>query len=791
MAIGAVALLGATDAPAAGKWKSYVDPSFISEVVHRDGDLYLATTGGLVIYDISAGTFDQYTNTIGLPSNFLTCLLFDDRGRLWVGTERSGIARLIGSPGSFDVDPLSSTFHGLSDDRITDIAAWGDTLVYATKNGMGLIIEDFPGPRLFERDGLPDEFVRAVLPDGDRVWVATDSGVVCLDKFGFLQSPTEELFPAFSLVRTDSALFAGVDKGVAYLKNGATEWVHVVLDPDPRPDPARPTFSLAYDGSRLWAAGRARFYWTDGSGPAWDASAIFDLYTKYSLNNRVCEIRTLQPMSGGSVYLGAGDPSGQRRGVNLVHFDGTQIADITADRIPANGIWRLDFDVDESLWISTSGFGVAKLAPSGEWFAYNAAAGDTSLSSPFNLSLLADSQGSKWFARSRYPLQTPLTPLDELQDQLDTDRDNDVWTYYQVGEGPGDGLGSLRNLGAVEDPAGNRWWLSDEDQENAPGWWGINILSRDKSAWRQVNPTSTDPSGQLLAMKAGNVFDVAFGENGEVVVALKAYGVQRWRTGGYDQTNLFDLTDDTWETIAPVGALGGIPLGADVASVALRSDGIIWIGTSIGLYRYDRGFLTYIPQNTGFGNGLLGPNVNDLVLDRGDNLWVATDLGLNRIARDDINDIQSFTTPIAWQTQLNLFFPPSVVSPLVDEFCERLALHPSRNVLFIATRNGLSELDFSSLGETSSDISRAYLYPNPVRASRGDSGLKVGNIETEVLVDVFTVEGELVHSSRVASSGDVAWDLTTKAGFLAASGIYVVRLSGAGAVLTKTVSLIR
>ena len=84
-----------------------------------------------------------------------------------------------------------------------------------------------------------------------------------------------------------------------------------------------------------------------------------------------------------------------------------------------------------------------------------------------------------------------------------------------------------------------------------------------------------------------------------------------------------------------------------------------------------------------------------------------------------------------------------------------------------------------------------YLYPNPVRGSRGDSSLKIANIDTDVLVEVFTAEGQLVHSARVASAGDVAWDLTTKAGFIAASGIYVVRITGGGKTVTKTISLIR
>jgi hypothetical protein len=412
------------------------------------------------------------------------------------------------------------------------------------------------------------------------------------------------------------------------------------------------------------------------------------------------------------------------------------------------------------------------------------------MTSPFNLALIADSQGYKWFCTLSYPADN--LQIDGLQDQLDTDYGNDVWLHYGIGQGGGDGLGSLLIQDAVEDPAGNRWFLSAENIKYAPGWWGINMLNRDNTAWRQVNPTSTDPSGELGGMKGGNVSDVAFGEGGVAYVAVRTYGVQRWVTGGFDEAHLFDLSDDTWTTVASVGADDGISSGTNILSLALRSDGVLWIGTDVGLYRYQEGkSLAYTPRDQGVGVGLLGSKVIDVVLDRDENLWVATELGLDRIARDDYNDITPFTTPTAWQAELSLYFPTSAVSPLVDAACERLALHPTKDLLYIATANGLSELDISSLEERSKGLAKVYVYPNPIRTSRGDLSLKIANIDSEVLVEIFTIEGELVHSQRVSESGDSVWDLTTQSAFLAASGVYMVRISDGGDVVVKTVSLVR
>lgn len=776
-------LLPAGAGPEAKTWTTHVDPSFVSEIVLDDGRLYIATSGGLLIYRPSDGTFEQYTNTMGLPSNFLTALAFDEDGTLWVGTERSGIARLDRTADGFDVTPLSSTAHGLSDDQITDLAVWGDTLVYTTKKGAGLVYQGFSGTRFYERNGLPSDVVRAALVDGDSVWLATDKGLVYLDEFGFLRNPTDTLFPSFSLARTDTALWVGTDRGVAYLRDGAAKWVHYQLETVPRP-----VFSLAFHGGTLWAGARARLFRNDGAG--WtQAATLFGYYgkDKYDLNNTVCEMRTLQPMPEGGVFFGAGDPGGERRGVYLLHFDGAALTQVAFNGLPANRLVRLAYDIDESLWVSTRVFGIAKLTPSDEWVVYNSASGDTNLSSRYNnLAFLADSQGSKWFCT--LSSQSDPLPLDELRDGLDTDRSNDEWKHYTTQSG----LGSLRNQNAAEDPEGNRWFLSDEIPE-APGWWGISILSRDGSEWVHVTPQTTDPSGRLLAMKAGNVTDVAFGPGGIVYVALKTYGVQRWVTGGYDLEHLFDLTDDVWTTAVGVGSAGGIASGASIFSLALRSDGALWIGTDVGLYRLFGG-LAYIPRNQGFGPGLLGSRVADVLLDRSENLWVATDLGLNRISRSNINDIASYTTPTVYQTQLSLFFPPSVVSQIADATCEWLALHPSRDILCIATGGGLSVLDitFPDEREDGPAVSaRTYVYPNPIEPRKGHSSLKIGNIDTEVLVEIYTVEGELVHSATVSNAGDKVWDLSTKSDLLAASGVYIVRISAGGDVVTRTVSLIR
>jgi hypothetical protein len=773
LCIGVAVCGGAGSARAQAAWVNHVQPSLVSEIVHRNGELYIASGGGLLIYDVADSTFRQFTNTIGLPSNFLTCLAFDPNGSIYVGTDAVGISRLDFVAGGFQASNLNATFHGLSDDRITSLAAWGDTIAYGTKQGAGLIVKGFPSVRFLVKDGLPSEVISDVLADGSYLWFATNNGVARLDRFGFISTLSAGLpsLDAHVFARDDTTLWVGTAAGLARFDASAGGWIPAGLGTES-------VFSIAFDGLKLWAASYARLWENGGSG--WlERGNFFFIFPKYGVNF-LAEPKALQPMPDGSVYLGISDASAHNGGFLMV-YDGVRVYDKPTNAPPAYRLVRTAFDVDGSLWVSSDNFGVGKLTPSGAWFNYTPAVGDTHLTSRFqNLALLPDSKGVKWFCS----LWTPPLPvvIDELRDGLDRSYANDVWVHHDIGSGGGDGLGSLRNQRAFEDPAGNRWFLSDIDPggEAPPSWKGISILSEDRSAWRHVNPTSTGVGGMPL----GNLTSVAFGSAGVTWVADREYGVLEWRTGGYDQATLFDLAPDQWIT---VGTSGGDFEGGDVMALALRGDGVLWVGTTEGVFKLENGAF----KGIGFDEGLLSNLVLDLALDHDENLWAATSLGLCRIARDD-DAIRSFTTPVVWQTQLSLLFPPDVVSPIAEALCHDLAMHPTKDLLCIATAGGLSILDLTSLEPSTTGLSRVYVFPNPIRTRRGHSSLKIANHDRLVDVEIYTQEGELIHRENdVAAGEEIVWDLTTEAGYLAASGVYVVRIRAGGETVVRTVSLIR
>lgn len=767
-------------APAnAGRWHNHIDASMVNEIVPRGSDLYMATFGGIMVYTPSSGAFRQYTNDTGLTSNALQCITFAANGDIYAGTADIGVAKVrIANDRLTLIRSLSEQIDGLASNSINSIATWGDQIVYGSTPGAGTIRNDFASARFFERDGLPGPDVFDVMPFGDKVWLATASGVATLNALGIIQTVAGGPANAHVIGTDGSNIYVGCGTGVRRYDPSTSTWTKLGIS-------NQRVYSLDWDGSSLWAGATRSFSRYSGADTTWVGVRTDSIQNRYQYSSGTgnSEMRGLAVMGNNDVYFGSAS-QGDLRGANLMHFDGTHITNPRPNTPGANNVLRLDVDTDGSLWASFFNFYVGKLMPDGTWMNYNSSIPNIQIpSNAFtNIAFLADSQGHKWFSTLSDPAG-PFKPLDELVDRTDATYTNDVWTRHPLGSGGGDTYGSLRPVRAAEDPAGNRWFMSDH-AENAPiSWQGFNILSRDGSAWFQMNPTK-EPR-----MISGNVIDVAF-SSVDTYVAFKQDGVYQWRNFGYDWPTLTNYAQDGWIALVTKAQL---PADADITRLALRSDGRLWIATTSGLfYKASTGSpLAAVPTYTGISPGIVSPKVQDIVLDHDENLWVATDMGLNRIARDSTSDIQTFLSPASFAVLSGLRYPLDVISPLANADCRSLAVHPTKDLLYIGTFGGLSMYDFSAPRATTTDLSKVYVYPNPIYTSKGHTVLKVGNITGPVTVEIYDLEGEMVDSRQVTATGDVAWDLKTRQGLAAGSGRYIVRIRGEQGSVQRPIALIR
>ncbi len=317
------------------RWTSHVSPSLIADIDVRNGLLYMASSGGVLIYDPADSSFEMITNASGLPSNQLTSCAFDGAGDLFVGTDDAGLAKLHFFQGGVQVTSINSSFQGLTDDRVTSVVVWGDTVVYGTMAGAGLIVKDFPTARFYSRDGLPDDQVNDVIIHADEAWFGTKGGVAVLDRQGFIRVESNGLVDANVqvLAGSDTSVFAGTTGGVEEFHPADSTWSQIGLS-------GKTIYSLLFDGSILWAGTNDSLFAWDGVG--WSGYSLVPVYIDYQLDWLRTEIRALAKTASGDLYIGLGDWNTERRGCYLVSFDGQSGWREYAPNAPAaNNIIRL------------------------------------------------------------------------------------------------------------------------------------------------------------------------------------------------------------------------------------------------------------------------------------------------------------------------------------------------------------------------------------------------------------------------------------------------------------------
>lgn len=151
----------------------------ITDLVEHEDRLWIATRAGLTV--LAEGRLRSELVPAPLAQRFLTTLEVDQRGNIWVGTNEDGVYRF--SPG----DELEHFYAGTREqasESIWAIHVEGDRIWLGSFGG-GLLQLDRNGEvkrRLTEADGLPNNVIYRILPDGDkRLWLSTNNGLGVVD----------------------------------------------------------------------------------------------------------------------------------------------------------------------------------------------------------------------------------------------------------------------------------------------------------------------------------------------------------------------------------------------------------------------------------------------------------------------------------------------------------------------------------------------------------------------------------------------------------------------------------
>jgi hypothetical protein len=185
-------------------------------------------------------------------------------------------------------------------------------------------------------------------------------------------------------------------------------------------------------------------------------------------------------------------------------------------------------------------------------------------------------------------------------------------------------------------------------------------------------------------------------------------------------------------------------------------------------------------------------------VDGSNNKWVGTlDSGLFYFSPDGQETIYHFTTDN---------------SPLPSNTINDISIDSQNGKVYISTTKGLvSFLSGGSVAEE--DLSKAYVYPNPVRPEYDilgfndlnniNNGVKIKGLTENVNIKITDIEGNLVAEaqSRInlrASSanynfaidgGTAIWNGKNLANNIVASGVYLILISDLDSLETKVLKL--
>ena len=322
-------------------WASFTATGHVNDLaVDRDGNLWIATPGGLLEWDTSDDTVVKYTTEHGLAHNWVEMVEIDPAGDVWAGTG-GGISRQVGTGWKTYDDE-----HGLPCNGVTDIGFARNGDVWVSTFGCGVARFDGETWSTYtEADGLSDSHVLCVTPATDgTVLFGTWAGVSQLASGRWYTYKTDGglIHHGVEAIAEDheGAVWIGTWEGMSRLNN--TIWTS--YGPGEEPGWVE-SIAVDSDGA-AWAGTRDGVYRFDADTWVWDKVLSIDGQP----DERGVSIAVAPdgaPPGGGVVWVGTYNGG-------LYRFDSTGWTHYTlASSLPSNKVARIAAGPDGAIWVET------------------------------------------------------------------------------------------------------------------------------------------------------------------------------------------------------------------------------------------------------------------------------------------------------------------------------------------------------------------------------------------------------------------------------------------------------
>ena len=563
-------------------WTTYTDANTVTAVLAKGNDLWAATEGGVVKWNMNTGAYQKYTTSDGLSYNNTGGMTQDKSGNLWFVT--GGITKYDGKSWQ-NLPPVSASLDiGISsiavDDRNNIYAGMSDCSIYRYNGAYQQIKtpEEPPNSRLpLGRQGI---FALAVDRDNN-LWSVASDGIKRYDGKSWVNSHD---IPGFPDVTID---FIGVDKNNDLWFQSYTDFASAWL--------------YRYDGVSWQKIGiqftdsTARSITIDKQGNLWCATlGTLQRYNGKTWQTFTCPVVGIDSIAAdnnGNIWCGA-----YQHG--LLRFDGNSWKTyLTNDISEMNYMVFIAGDNDGNIWFDT-GKGLSRFDGK-NWEMVNK---DMVNATCF----LQDKPGNLWFGSWNHVIRYDGTSWDIFSP--------DSQTY----------ITSIK-----EDNTGNVWVSTTNFLYRFDGQLWTSFDVRDIFGVTrtniQINSVSIDNQNTVWAATTSGIlhFD---GTNWKIYTTadgladnyiagfIQDKSGDIWAYGFYSGLNLFD--GSSWQSFLKDDR---------IVAITQDNDGNMWLATNHGVIKYDGSAF----QRYTTADGLLDDSIHAIAIDHNNDVWCGTDYGVN------------------------------------------------------------------------------------------------------------------------------------------------------------------
>lgn len=772
-------------------WRTITSMNFVTGLAFEDGDVWVASTGGMYRFDPVTRETIPFTNVDGLHSVEVSSILKDAHDQVVIGGKDGFIQTYHIAEG------IWRDVYLFEDNGINDMALQGDTLWVATEEGASQFLwngEKYLFKGFFRNFTVLVNDFNAIEYAGDRVWLGTDQGVlVARGNSNTLEDPGQwkvisegNGLPGNNvrnLSIIDGILWVAANKGIASIDMNRK----VVRD-------------------SVWGPKAADA--VIGSG---DTKKILKTYQ--NANSKIWYTEQYDFIPGADVTL---ERSYQRRTniltMDSAHniwfgFDGDGILKEDWDRPfrldgpGQNAIRYIIRDGAGNVWASSGKF---KLTPNLGFSLYDGENWtiidfrSTGWSNLGNTDVMYEDRfGTVWLGSwggglMNYSAGTfnyfhsytgAGTMLLQSQDSASTRTLQDTDDAYKGFFSAVPNSDNYEIITTIkEDPSGRIWfgnyWPSNGRYLASAPFDENGSVSLDKSKWVYFGVESN----LNVTQEESGISCMEFDDFGRIWIGTFKNGLYVLDYRG----TLSEKNDDGIIHLTINDRL----YSNEVRSLEKDNDGIIWIGTNGGLNSSDGVYVNNtmnIFRHIGDIEGLAGPldsRINHITVDRYNNKWISTSAGLS-ILRADRSPWDS-TGWVGYNT---------ANSALVDNLVHGVYVDHKSLEAYIATEKGISVFSgsFAQIQEEYTDVEAG---PNPFVLDGRGRQLVITKLRSNSTVRILSLNGQLIReltsANGLVTGSRAIWDGRDRFGDEVSSGIYLfLAYTGDGKSTAGKIAVIR